>query len=42
MINFMSSEFARKTNILLRKKIEIYTVTAIDKESLKYNKKKIN
>ena len=38
----MSLEFARKKNISLRKKNEIYTVIAVDEKSLKYNKEKID
>ena len=42
MINFMSSSFARKANILLQRKSDVYTVTDIDEKSLKYNKEMIN
>ena len=38
----MSLEFIKKANILLKKKNDVYIVTVIDKESLKYNKEKIN
>ena len=38
----MSSEFIKKVNILFKKKDNVYVVTVIDKESFKYNKKKIN
>ena len=42
MTNFMSLEFIRKANVLLKEKSNIYTVTVIYKESLEYNKEKIN
>ena len=38
----MSSEFIRKTNILLKKKNKIYAVTAVDKKLLEYIKEKID
>ena len=38
----MSLEFMRKVNILFRKKNNVYIVTVIDKESLEYNKEKVD
>ena len=38
----MLLEFIRKSNILLKKKSDIYTVTVIVKKFLEYNEEKIN
>ena len=42
IINFLLSEFIRKVRISLQEKSNVYTVTDIDKKSLKYNKDVIN
>ena len=42
MINFMLSNFAKKANILLQDKSNVYTVTNIDEKLLEYNKEKID
>ena len=38
----MSSSFAKKANILLQKKSNVYAVTDIDKKLLRYNEEKID
>ena len=42
MINFVLLEFIKKVNILLKRKSNVYAVIVIDKESLEYNKEKID
>ena len=42
MINFLSSEFVKKTKILLQKKSDVYAVTDIDEKLLEYNEEKID
>ena len=42
MINFISSEFIKKVNMLLKKKNNVYARIVIDEELLEYNKEKIN
>ena len=38
----MLSSFAKKANILLQRKSNVYTVTDIDEKLLEYNKEKID
>ena len=40
--NFISSSFAKKVNILLQRKSDVYAVTDIDEKSLEYNKERVN
>ena len=40
--NFMLSSFAKKANILLQMKSNVYTVTDIDEKSLEYNKEMVD
>ena len=42
IINFISSSFVRKVNILFQRKSNIYTVTDIDEKFLEYNKETVN
>ena len=42
MINFLLSEFTKKTKISLQKKSNVYAVTDIDEKLLEYNKETVD
>ena len=42
IVNFLSSEFAKKVKILLQKKDNVYAVIDIDEKLFEYNKETVN